>query len=366
MPRIRTPSSRCVAVAGISWREASPDIRGRLHLDPSEPPALAGFCGAEGGEHVLLSTCNRTEVYASGVDAGDAERAARRLLTLVAGHDAVDRSYTYANRRAAHHLFRVVAGLESQSIGEPHIVGQVRDAYQRARSVGATGPLLSRMFESAAAASKHIRSQTSIGAAARPLPRALFDVTEELAGRLGALRVLVIGAGQIARDVALEARSDHCLSLTIANRTLSRAQRLAAALAARPVDLSSLPAAILDADVVIAATASRVPVVTAASLTERTPTVVFDLGVPHNVASSVGRMTHVVNLDELASRSAAPAPVLHQADAIARREADRFDAWLAKRSLLSALAFPREDADAFRGEDRAPPAQAGRFAPKPA
>ena len=302
----------------------------------------------KGREQVLLLTCNRTEVYVSGVDAGDAERAARRLLAVVAGPAAVSRSYTYTNRRAAHHLFRVVAGLESQSIGEPHIVGQVRSAYQRARSEGSTGPLLSRMFESAAAASRRIRSRTPIGAAARPLPQALFDVTEDLAGRLGVLRVLVIGAGQIAHDVAVEARSRHCLSLTIANRTHSRAQRLAAALAARPVGLSSL-AAILDADVVIAATASRVPVVTTASVARPTPTVVFDLGVPHNVASPVGRITHVVNLDELASRSAAPAPVLHQADTIARREADRFDAWLAKRSLLSALAFPRGDADAFRG-----------------
>ncbi|MHB8233747.1 MAG: glutamyl-tRNA reductase [Solirubrobacteraceae bacterium] len=355
MPAIRTPSSACVAVAGISWREASPAMRDRLHLARSDAAALIDSCAAECREQVLLSTCNRVEGYASGVDAEDAERAARQLLEMVVGHVAVRRTYSYTNRWAAHHLFRVVAGLESQSVGEPHIVGQVRCAYQQARSASSTGPLLSRLFESAAAASKRIRSRTSIGTATRPLPKTLFDLTEELAGQLRALRVLVIGAGQIARAVAEEARSRDCLSLTIANRTLSGAARLASMSAGRPVGLSSLPEALLAADVVIAATASRVPVVTAASLPARTPAVVFDLGVPHNVASIVGRMTHVVNLDELASRSAAPASVLQQADAIARHEADRFDAWLAGRSLHShALASLRESPDAIRLLRRGP------------
>ena len=273
-----------IAVAGISHlrtttRCADTSGRDSLHLAPEDAVALARSLAAGGREAAVLVTCRRTEVYLSGAD--DAEETARRALTELGAPALASPSvYSHDGEEAARHLFRVAAGLESIVPGDPHVTAQVRQAHQMARDAGTTGPLLDRLFEGASATSKRIRSRTSISSGATSIPAAAIALAAHMAAPLAQRRLLIVGAGKIAQVAAVCAWSRGCRDITVANRTVGRAEKLASRVGGRAVALDHLRTELATADVVLTATASRRFVLTEEHLDGARPIVIFDLAVP--------------------------------------------------------------------------------------
>jgi glutamyl-tRNA reductase len=214
--------------------------------------------------------------------------------------------YFHADEDAARHLFRVAAGLESIVLGDTHVAAQVRAAHQAARQCGAIGPILDRLFEAASRASKRVRTQTSVPSGVTTMPGVAIAAAARIAGPLASRRVLVVGAGQVATAVALNAASRGARNIVIANRSFERARDLALRVGGRGAPLDQLDTELASADVIICATAGRDFVLTAqhADALSRTvkPMLVLDLALPRDVDPALRdlRALRVLDLDELA------------------------------------------------------------------
>jgi glutamyl-tRNA reductase len=307
---------------------------------------------AGGREAAVLVTCSRTEVYLTGADA---EPAARRALAELGGLTLRSPSvYSHEGEDAARHLFRVAAGLESIVPGDTHVTAQVRQAHQMARDAGTTGPLLDRLFEGASAASKRIHTRTSISSGTTSIPAAAIAIAAHIAGPLAPRRVLIVGAGKIAQVAAVDAWLRGCRDITVANRTVGRAEKLASRVGGRAVALDELPTELATADVVLSATASRRFVLTEAHLDAARPIVVFDLAVPADVHPAFASVCRLVDLDGLARLLSASAvdrgADLERAAQIADEEAARYESWRCARTVVPAIRALRHLADEVRRE----------------
>jgi glutamyl-tRNA reductase len=351
-----------VAVAGVSHLRAPAALRERLYLAPDAAAALAGSLAAGVHEAVVLATCNRTELYLTGNDREDAERRAKRALTdLGDGTDVASAAYVHAGEDAARHLFRVAAGLDAIVLGDTHVAAQVRHAHRAARGAGATGPLLDRLFEAAAVASKRIRSETSVSLGPTSIPAAAIAAAARFAGPLSERRLLVIGAGTIARLAALNAASRGCRQIVIANRALARARELAERVGGRATTLDALETEVADADIVVSATAAAGFVLTrdiaAASpflQRDRSPRAIFDLALPRDVDPALrdARGLQLLDLDDLGRLVALNAggrrSDLARATAIAHEEAERYETWRRARLATPAIVALRRNGETAR------------------
>lgn len=277
---------------GTSFRIASADWRGRLAFAPAEAGLWLGAAAGEPGveELLLLSTCNRSEIYAIGADDEVSEAVVRRAVVAARGGDWLapgPHRYRLTGEAAAQHLCRVACGLDSLMLGEPEILGQVRDAAVAAREAGTLGPRLDALVRAAVAAGRRARSATRIGVGATSAAAAAVTLAERASGGLSGRRVVVIGAGQAGRLAVSRVAKRRPSSMAVANRTIE-AGRAAAGLAAGVTahGLEAVPALLASADVVIAAVGVPEPVVSRASLEvamhgrAHRPLVVVDLGVP--------------------------------------------------------------------------------------
>ena len=248
-------------------------------------------------EVALLSTCNRTELYALADDTGDA------LADWLASHpDAGDlHAYLYRHRDAdaIRHLFRVAAGLDSLVLGEPQILGQVKEAWAVARSNGTLGPHLDRLFQHAFTTAKRARTDTRIGANPVSVASAAVRLAQESFARLEDSTVLLIGAGETIELAARHLVEGKAKRLLVANRTLAHAQDLATRHGGVALPLTELDRHLGEADIVLSATASRDPIVTrpqvAAALAKRKhrPMLLLDLAVPRDIAQDVATLDDV-------------------------------------------------------------------------
>jgi glutamyl-tRNA reductase len=298
-----------VLVVGANFRSAPLELLERLAVDPEQrPKALARLLDAEYlHEGVIVSTCNRVEVYTAVSRFHGGAGDARRFLADLHGagvEEFADYLYEYYDERAVRHLFAVAAGIDSMVVGEAQILGQVREAFQAAQAEGTVGPVLSSLFTRAIKVGRRARRETGIGdGLASTLPVGLRVVRSHL-GDLAGRRVLLVGAGGLARLAGRTLRQAGAGELVVANRTAARGAALAAELGGRSVPLERVAAELAGADLVIAATAGARPTVTRAAVAgglarraPRRPLVVLDLGVPRDVEPEVRQLPGVVLAD---------------------------------------------------------------------
>jgi glutamyl-tRNA reductase len=268
-------------------------------------------------EALLVSTCNRTEIYLQAIDE-DAAFAAARDLTFLRRDSEFERPgrlYVRRTGEAARHLLAVASGLESMVLGEPEILGQLKQAAILAEEVGTVGPVLRRLVRAAITAGGRARQETAIGEGAVSMGYATVELARNIFSDLAACRVLLLGAGEIARSVARPLAERGAAEIVIANRSEERAAQLLEEVpVARRIHFTEYPAALRAADLVVAATGAETPIIgerelRAAMAHRRSrPLLVVDLGVPRNVDPAAGKIgnlfLHTVDsLDHLIQRN---------------------------------------------------------------
>jgi glutamyl-tRNA reductase len=351
-----------IVVCGLSHKTVPLPVLEQVSFPPAAlPKALAQLMDQEPiHEGVILSTCNRTEIYAIVHRFHPAVQAARRFLSDASGvaHERIsDGLYTYYDTAAVRHLFNVASGTDSMVVGEPEILGQVREAFRAATDEGTARRLLGALFQRALRVGKRARSETAISRHVVSLPQAAGRVAAEEAGGLEGKHVLVVGAGRIGELAARGLREAGCADLVIANRNPERASRLADALGGRAATLSDLPELLARADVLISTTSSVDPVIDRATLaraTEGRRLVAVDVAVPRDIEPSARDLPGVVlrDIDDLravveqgAERRRAELPKVEE---IVNEEVDDFCAWERSLALGPAIAELREWAERIR------------------
>jgi glutamyl-tRNA reductase len=313
-------------------------------------------------ESVVLSTCNRSEIY---VASGDPMRAREELVDFLSSYHQLPREsflphlFVYDDAEAARHLFRVAAGLDSLVVGEPQILGQVKDAFQAASQRQATGPLLGKVFEWAFAVGKRVRNETTLGEGAVSVSYAAVALARKIFGRLQERRVLVIGAGEISTLTAQHLRTHGVAEIAITSRTVAHAEALANTVQGHAVPWSEMMSALGRADIVITATGSQRPILTRADvepITGRRPAPLFiiDVAVPRDVDGAVGEIEQVFlyNVDDLQSiveeNLSKRGAEIARAEAIVSEELARFSAWQRSRTAIPTIIALRQRFDAIR------------------
>jgi glutamyl-tRNA reductase len=301
-----------LAVVGISHRTAPLEIRERFVIDAqASAHALRRLAAIGCTEAVLLSTCNRTELYMRAPGAQpDASTIGARFLTDHAGmpeSDADRYLYTLHDGGAVEHLFRVVSSLDSMILGEAQIQGQVKAAYERsvANNNGdfVVGPVLSRLFEMALRVGGRVRSETKLGTGAASVPSASIELARKIFGDLRGRRALVLGAGEMSELTMECLRGEGVQDMMVANRTAARADEVARRLSATAVDFERLPELLSAVDIVASATSAPHAVITREmverALVEprRSPLLILDIALPRDVDRDVGDLPNVFLYD---------------------------------------------------------------------
>lgn len=290
---------------GISHRTADVATRERFAVADAELPGCLRAMLDEAGlrECVGVSTCNRVEFY--GV--GDGRRALEVWRGAAGDAPPGEMVYTHPGQEVARHLFRVVAGLDSMVLGETEILGQVKKAYQAAADAGATSGVLNRLFQRAFRVAKEVRSSTRITRGPASVGAAAVELAERIFGKLGACKVMILGAGETAEQTARAFLSRGARSIFVANRSHGRAVELADAMGGAAIRFDEWERWADDADILIGSTAAPHPVVTRervdalmARRPER-PLFAIDLAVPRDVEPSVNDLdgVYVYDMDAL-------------------------------------------------------------------
>lgn len=286
-----------VIAIGLNHRSAPLAVLEQMTLSADDvPKALAEITSSSVvNEAVLLSTCNRTEVYVHAERFHDAYRDVREALAVMVGLDSaafVDHLYVHFDSDAIDHLFSVSAGLDSAVLGEHEILGQIRGAWERARIEGASGALLNPVFEHAVTAGKRVRTETAIGRRTASISHAAVSLVTERLGDLTGKRVLLVGAGEVGAGVAGALAKTGAATVTVTNRTASRAAEVAEPIGAAVVPFESLAEAVASSDVIVSATGAAGVVLdadtirTAVEANERR-LLILDLAVPRDVDAAV-------------------------------------------------------------------------------
>jgi glutamyl-tRNA reductase len=295
-------------ILGINHKTAPVALREKVAFSEDRLVAALLTLRQEQGvaEAVILSTCNRTEVYWAGPASG-----AELSLWLERHHgpelDLAASLYIHQESRAVEHAFSVASGLDSMVLGEAQILGQLKDAYRVAQETGSTGPALNKLFQAAFSAAKRVRSETRIGANAVSLASATVSLARRVYADLSEHSALLVGAGEMNALTARHFASAGVKRMVIANRTLATAQTLALQLNAHAVGLDRLDAELAEADIVISCTASPSPIIskraveTAIRARRRRPIFMVDMAVPRDIEPSVTELedVYLFSIDDL-------------------------------------------------------------------
>jgi glutamyl-tRNA reductase len=344
-----------VVLVGISHHQAPVELRERAALDPERAGELARTLAGERGEAVCLSTCNRTELYLADEYGDEAERKAEAAL-LALEEQLGPSLYRLRDEAAALHLFRVAAGLDSMVPGEGEILGQVRAAHD----VGATGPVLDRLFRDALHAGKKARTETAIGESPASVSSAAAALAEQVFGDLNGRRVLVIGAGEAGELAIKSLRARGAVIGYVANRTGERAEALTRRYGGDALSLEEVAANLEHVDVVLSSTASSDWALTRTDV-ERTlparrgrPLFLIDLAVPRDLDPAIHELDgcYLYDIDDLeavvAETLAGRRREAERAETIVAGEAERFREWQASLDVVPAIASLRARAEEIR------------------
>ncbi len=356
-----------ILLIGATHKTASADIRAAIARDADGVRRLLARIhdGELVQEAAVLSTCNRTEIYAVADD-GPAARA--RLLELVAEETGVVLEplrcgMALGTAEAARHLHRVAAGLDSMMLGEVQIMGQVREAHGAARAAGTLGPVLDRLFGSALHAGKRARAESGIAAGAVSVASAAVALAERVLGDLAGHEVLVVGAGDTGRLVARHFTERRVSRLIVANRTLERAAEVASDCGGTAIGLEALPGALRTADVVITATSAPGVVITApmvqaaAAARPDRSLVLVDIAVPPDIDAGAADYDNVFlypldalqgMVDQNLAKRQREVP---HAESIVHGECERFLAWARGRGAVPVVRELREHFERVRAEE---------------
>jgi glutamyl-tRNA reductase len=332
-------------VVGVSHHTAGIELRERFAFTPAEVTAWLQGQAAANSTALLLSTCNRCEIYWTG----DLDLEAWfRDFSLSRGAKVGEALLRLDGEEAVRHLFEVTSGLDSQILGEAEILGQVRRAYDAARAAGTTNRVIDSIMSAALVAGRRVRRESVLGRHPQSVSSAAVDVASSLSGSLSSSRALVLGAGEVAEGV-LRALHGRTAGTALVNRRPERAAALASAWDAVSADWEELDALLAAADLVFVATSAPQPVIGAERLTEaagprRRELAVFDLSVPRNVEASARAAPGVrlFDLDDL-QRLRCPvegfsSPAIQQARSILEQEVERLDTALRARAAAPRLA----------------------------
>jgi glutamyl-tRNA reductase len=299
-------------VLGLSHRTAPVEQREKASLVDAAATSLLGTLLRDPAvtEAAVLSTCNRTELYAVVADAARAEATLSRALvehSRITDDELAGARYVHCERSAARHLFRVAASLDSMVLGESEIQGQVRAARGRARQAGTLGALLDRTFAQALATGRRVRSQTRVAAGAVSVSSVAVDLARAALGDLRDRRALLVGAGRAAEATARALLGQGLAEIVVSNRTPATANRLAARFGGRAAGIEALAHDVAAVDVVISSTDAARTILDPRGLTRardgvrRRPLVLIDIAVPRDVDPRVGKLAGVRlhNIDDL-------------------------------------------------------------------
>lgn len=359
-------------LVGLNHKTAPVKVRECL-ARPQERLAeeLSGVLSLSGvREALLVSTCNRVELLAAVEDdPGDA--AGRLAGWLVEGRqvqpqEALACLYTHQDQEAVRHLFRVASSLDSLVLGEPQILGQIKQAYRSAAESGATGPVLNRLLHKTFQVAKRVRSETSIGGAAVSVAFAAVELGRRIFDRLEGLTALLIGAGEMAELAAEHLMANGVSRMLVANRTIARAVELAGRFGGgsqAAFGLDELEAALAESDIVISSTGAGEPLITPElarrALRQRLGRPVFfiDIAVPRDVDPAVGRLDgcFVYDIDDLGQvverNRAAREKAARAAERIVAEEVLKFQHWLESLRVAPTIAALTKKAEDLRAAE---------------
>jgi glutamyl-tRNA reductase len=334
-----------VALIGCNHLTAPVELRERIIFSTQQALQAADELRHQGilEEAVVISTCNRSELY--GVPGDLAASATEAMEEYFTSFHQIPRSelhgrlYRWSGPEAVRHLYRVAAGLDSMLLGEAEILGQLRSAYNQALDHGATGPILNRMFQGALEVGKRVRSETEVGA--RPMSVALAGVklAERVFGNLKGHSALILGAGAVAEQVVEHMRARGIGNLRVVNRSFDRAAELAQRVGGEAVAWDSLETELGLPDILVTSVAANGPILTR-SILERALAArsgrsmfVVDLAVPRNVAEDAAGLynLYLYNIDDLgeivAQNKKARESEIPRVEAIISEHIDKFEAW---------------------------------------
>ena len=348
-------------VLGINHHSAPLDVREKLAFAPERQAAALADLAVQPGvaEAVLVSTCNRTEIYCRADDAG-APRAWLDAQAARVGLSLASHLYSHADESATRHAFRVASGLDSMVLGEPQILGQVKQSVRTAQALGTLGQVLDRLFQKTFSVAKQVRSETAIGTQSLSMAAAATKLAQNLFGDLSRTRVCLIGVGEMVELAATYFVAQRPQSVVVANRTLARGQEFAARFAAQAIALAELPARLAEFDIVITGTASTLPIL-GKGLLERAlkarrhrPMFIVDFAVPRDVEAEVATLRDVFlyTLDDLGNivqeGSESRRAAVGDAEAIIERHVIEFREAQGARAAAPAIVELRRRAEQYR------------------
>ncbi|MDB5890448.1 MAG: glutamyl-tRNA reductase [Polaromonas sp.] len=352
---------------GLNHNTAPLDLRGRFAFSMDQiEPVLKGLRASlapmsRPPEATILSTCNRTEIYCAG-DHPDLQHTLQWLAHSGGVSPALLRSHTYTleGGHAARHAFRVASGLDSMVLGEPQILGQMKDAVRAAEVAGAMGSTLHQLFQRSFAVAKEVRTSTAIGAHSISMAAAAVRLAGQLFEDLGEIKILFVGAGEMIDLAATHFAAKNPASMAIANRSLARGEKLAARFGAEVMRLADLPSRLHEFDAVISCTASTLPIIglgaveRAVKLRKHRPMFMVDLAVPRDIEPEVKALPdiYLYTVDDLAkvvqtgrdNRQAAVA----EAEVIIDAGVQNFMHWLDQRGTVPLIQQLNAQADEWR------------------
>ncbi|ELY4663337.1 glutamyl-tRNA reductase [Cronobacter muytjensii] len=352
---------------GINHKTAPVSLRERVTFSPDTlDQALESLLSqpmVQGG--VVLSTCNRTELYLS---VEEQDNLHDKLVRWLCDYHKLDEAevrnslYWHHDNDAVSHLMRVASGLDSLVLGEPQILGQVKKAFADSGRGHANASELERMFQKSFSVAKRVRTETDIGASAVSVAFAACTLARQIFESLSTVTVMLVGAGETIELAARHLREHHVQKMIIANRTRERAQRLADEVGAEVIGLGEIDERLRDADIIISSTASPLPIIgkgmmeRALKARRNQPMLLVDIAVPRDVEPEVGKLAnaYLYSVDDLqsiiqhnmAQRKAAAV----QAESIVEQEAHEFMAWLRAQSVSETIREYRAQAEQVREE----------------
>ena len=360
---------------GASHHSAPVDLREKIDFSRRGVPEALSALGEIPGvaEIAILSTCNRAEIY---VICEDPAKQREALASFMSSHHDVDEAalaphlYSRQDTDAVRHLFRIAAGLDSLVVGEPQILGQVKEAFTIASEHGFTGALLNRLFQWSFSVGKRVRSETGLGEGAVSVSYAAISLARKIFGELKGLRALLIGAGEMAELTASHLRSQGVSQIRVASRTASHAAALAAKVDGEPVPWEDITAHLTSTDIVVTATGSAAPIVTHSQIQTAMrprrdrPLFIMDIGLPRDVEPSSGDMEQVFlyNIDDLRTiiqeNLTRRQAQIDRAERMVSEEVDQFTVWLRSRAAIPTVVALRRRFETIRQNELA------RLAPK--
>ncbi len=356
-----------IVALGINHKTASVDLREKVAFSDAQLSLaldeLTRHPGLDCKEAVIVSTCNRTELYCH---LGHQDTTA--LTTWLSEFHDVDAealnaiTYQHHDDHAIVHLMKVAAGLDSLVLGEPQILGQVKQAFMSAKHQGAVGGLFERLFQKTFAVAKQVRSETDIGASAVSVAYAAVNLAKHIYGDLSKTSVLLIGAGETIELVARHINQHQPKSMTVANRTKERAMNLALEFDANVVTLGQIPQQLEHADIVISSTASTLPIIGKGSVEQALkarrykPMLLIDIAVPRDIEAQVGDLddAYLYTVDDLqaivAQNLASREQAAEQALGIIEDKTAEFVLWQNAMQSVDVIKEYREQVAQVKGE----------------